>query len=364
VLQDPPVQLGDDLFRILVGARARLDEQRRRLSQRDGAGRIAAQILHHRRSHQLHRDRHLVDLVLAQQLAHHAPRQHAILAQRAPDLGQVVGGGRRRGRRRLAAGVGPVAASLPRFLAAVAAPERQDAEAEQKRARQHAERDGQPHRDAPRTRRLGRRLRRRRGRCGRRRGGGLRRHLRHRRIAEGDLRRRRRLRARRRERDQRLLDVDRDRDALQAVLNQIFEILPERDGQLRIDGQRHLRLLGDELAAPGARLLETGGGPGRQRGRARHPDVDVLQLGLARRHLFQQRVDPALDVLAHLRLEHRGVHAVGGPPLGPRRRRGQHAHRDRQGRCKETGSSSTARHGTSPPLVCRRPLHLSEIVPQ
>ena len=56
-----------------------------------GAGRIAAQILDHARPDQLDRDGDLLDLVLAQQLAHHPPGEHPILAQRAPDLGQVVG---------------------------------------------------------------------------------------------------------------------------------------------------------------------------------------------------------------------------------------------------------------------------------
>ena len=103
VLEDPPVELGDDLLRAAVGAGTPFDEQRGRLAERDGAGRIAAEVLHHARPDQLDRDGDLLDLVLAQQLAHHPPGEHPILPERAPDLGQVIGGRRRgRGRRRLA----------------------------------------------------------------------------------------------------------------------------------------------------------------------------------------------------------------------------------------------------------------------
>ena len=78
-----------------------------------------------RRPDQLDRDGDLLDLILAQQLAHHPAGQHAILAQRAPHLGQVIGGGggrpsARRRPRRFAWRRAPL-----RVLAGVAPPQRE-----------------------------------------------------------------------------------------------------------------------------------------------------------------------------------------------------------------------------------------------
>ena len=108
VLEDAPVELVDDLAR--VRPRAPVDEQRRRLAQRRRAGRIAAQIVDHARADQLDGHGDLLELVLAQQLAHHAAREQAVLAQRAADLGQAIGRracGRRRRVLRAASGAFP-----------------------------------------------------------------------------------------------------------------------------------------------------------------------------------------------------------------------------------------------------------------
>ena len=100
VFEDAAVELVDDLAR--VGAGPSVDQQRRRLAQRGGAGRIAAEILDDAGANQLDRHGDLLDLVFAQQLPHHPAGEHAILAQRAPHLGEVIGRG---GLRRAAGGV-------------------------------------------------------------------------------------------------------------------------------------------------------------------------------------------------------------------------------------------------------------------
>ena len=104
VLEDAPMELLDGLARI--GRRLARDEQGRRLPQRNRAGRIRTQVFHNRRPHQLDGNGDGFELVVAQQLGHHPPGQHAIFAQRSPNLREVID---RRGARfgtRLAAPAG------------------------------------------------------------------------------------------------------------------------------------------------------------------------------------------------------------------------------------------------------------------
>ena len=65
-------------------------------AERGGAGRIAAQILDDAGPHQLHGQRDLLELVFAEELAHDPAGEDPILAQRAPDLREMIGRARPR----------------------------------------------------------------------------------------------------------------------------------------------------------------------------------------------------------------------------------------------------------------------------
>ena len=100
VLEDAPVQLVGQRAHLLRRRGRRGIQARRRLAQRGGVRRIAAQVVDDGGADQLHGARDLVELVLGQQLAENAPRQQAVLDQRAPHLGQAIGAGQRLARAR------------------------------------------------------------------------------------------------------------------------------------------------------------------------------------------------------------------------------------------------------------------------
>ena len=333
VLQDASVQAFRHVARI---GRARGGHQQRgRLAQRRRAGRIAPQILDDARADQLDRGGHGLDLIFQQQLAHHAAGQHPVLAQRAPDLGQVVDGRRGAGLAVGGAAAGPRPGGGGAFRFAPARGGQRRHQSEDEGAHQQAQ-HGQPDRerpgDAARRGRLG--GGRRRGAAARRRlprVRGLRLGLRRRRIRVGErLARGLRLRARRRKRDHAVGHFDRHVQRVEPGLDQVLQVLAELGRQLAVQHQRDLDPLGDELG-PGRQILESRRRARRQRGRPVHADVDVLQLGLSGRHLFQHRRDPPLHVLAHAALQQRGVVAERRAPLGVRHRRRQHRQQRQRG---------------------------------
>ncbi len=329
------MELVDDLAG--VRPRSPVHQQRRRLPQRPCAGWIAAQILDHARADQLDRHGDLLDLVFAQELPHHAAGEHAILAQRAPDLGEMIDRPYLRlcaATRGLAApiGGGPLLDVAARPTVGERAHEGEGERTDEQA--QDAERDGHDPGDSMRHVVAGRR-----GRWGGGDGVRLRRRLLalllrrglRRRIAEGRHLALLWLWPRGRKGDHALGDLDRHVEHLELALEEVLEVLAKLRGELGIERHRHLDPLRHELRA-GRQLLEPGRGAGRQRRRAIDPHVDVLELGLAGRHLLEDRPDAPLDLVAHVGLQQLRVVAERRSALRARGTRRQQDHEHHGGR--------------------------------